>query len=690
MRDSSTTKADERVLRRFLTRKPGSVFGCLFLCLLLVLPAGLGGLLVLPSAASAATPVLPQGFQVFQGASLQVNGAQVFPDVPLLVNSGRMVVPIRIIAENVGASVQWDAARSAAVIDGAGRLVDLPVGSSVATVNGQQIALDAPAVLYSGRTMVPLRFVAEALGCDVAWNGDTRAASVTSPTGGQLIDVQFVLGPERALLLIRTGSQAAYTAKTLDDPPRLIVDLAGVDLRTGWSEKDIGQALVQRVRITELSTTPKTTRVILDLDEPVRFTSRQATDFPGVIVEIQYKVSGVAWESGGLTISGTGPLPSRSFTLSEPDRYVIDLPNTNLAGGARTVEVSGSDVLRARIAQFQSSPDIVRVVLDLAKPVQFQVAQAEVGLRVVPEGSSGSQTPPPPPPPPPPPEPPAPDPASVAYETTAGGGRLVVQRAGVAAPKVTVSPDGRELWLQLPDCVFPSTVERQVNDGVVTSYALATVPSGGSMILIRLRGYVGHKVAHDEAAGTVTLDITRSPVVGRKVAIDPGHGGIDPGAVSVTKVYEREVNLAIAKVLKQRLERAGAQVLMTREDATTSINAYGRADVVNAWGAHVLVSVHCNSHTSSLTSGTEVWHYGNSAESLRLAALMMQQLRGLGLVDRGVKKGNYAVLRETTMPAVLVETGFLSNPTEEKLLLNPAFQAKAAEFMSQAVLAFFR
>ncbi|MDP2872346.1 MAG: N-acetylmuramoyl-L-alanine amidase family protein [Bacillota bacterium] len=616
-----------------------------------------------------------------------MNGAQVFPDVPLLVNAGRMVVPIRIIAENLGATVEWDAARNAAVVDGGGRLVDLPVGSAVATVNGQQVALDAPSVLYSGRTMVPLRFVAEALGCDVAWNGDTRAASVTSPSGGQLIDVQFALGQDRALLLVRTGSQASYTAKTLDDPPRLIVDLVGVEPRTGWSVKEIGQALVQRVRLTEMASTPKTTRVILDLEEPVRFTSRQATDFPGVIVEIQYKVSGVAWEAGGLTISGTGPLPSRSFTLSEPDRYVIDLPNTNLAGGARTVEVAASDVLRARIAQFQSNPDIVRVVLDLAKPVQFQIAQADKGLRVVPEGSPGSQ---PPPPQPPPPSPPVPELASAAYETTSGGGRLFVQRAGAAEPKVTVSADGRELWLQMPECTLGAAAERQVNDGVVVSYALAAVPSGGSMVLVKLPGYIGHKLVHDASAGTVTLDITRSPVVGRKIAIDPGHGGVDPGAISVTKVYEREVNLAIANVLKQRLERAGAQVLMTREDATTSINAYGRAAAANEWGADVLVSVHCNSHTSRATSGTEVWHYGNSAESLRLAGLMIQQLRGLGLVDRGVKKDNYAILRETSMPAVLVETGFLSNPTEEKLLLNPVFQAKAAELMCQALLAFFR
>jgi len=129
----------------------------------LAVPATLMAALISPARALAATVALPPGYLVFQGASLHVNGMQVYPDVPLLVNSGRMVVPIRIIAENLGAVVKWDAARNAAVIQGGGLVVDLPVGSAQATVNGQPIALDAPAVLYSGRTMVPLRFVAEAI-----------------------------------------------------------------------------------------------------------------------------------------------------------------------------------------------------------------------------------------------------------------------------------------------------------------------------------------------------------------------------------------------------------------------------------------------------------------------------------------------------------------------------------------------
>lgn len=684
MREYSTCKGGALVLRRFLTRKPGSVWLCLHVLLVAalgltsVLAAGLVCGLVPAAVALAAAPALPPGYLVFQGALLYINGVQVYPDVPLLVNSGRMVVPVRIIAENLGAVVTWDPVRQAASIVGGGRHIDLPVGAAQATVNGRQITLDAPAVLYSGRTMVPLRFVAEALGCEVAWNNETRAASVTAPGGGgRLLDVQLVLGPERALVQIRADRPAPWSAKTLDNPPRLVVDLEGIEPHTGWTEKSIGQALVERVRIGVMSSPLKATRVVLDLKEPVRFACRSASDFAGVVVEIQYKVSGVAWEDGGLTISGTGPLPARSFVLSGPDRYVIDLPDTNLTGGSRSVDISDGHVLRARIAQFQVNPDIVRVVLDLTKPTGFRIAQAESGLRVVPETAV-------------PPPPVVSGPPSVSYEATPGGGRLTVSRPGAGQPVVTVSPDGRELRLYLPGCGLGAAVERQVSDGVITSYSAGPDPDGGSVVIAVLPGYVGHILTHDSGGATVSVEIHRSPVVGRKVAIDPGHGGIDPGAVSVTGKYEREINLAIAKAMRQHLERAGAQVLMTREDNTTKIGRHGRAGPANEWGAEVLVSVHCNSHTLRSSSGTEVWHLGDSAESLRLARLMNESLRGLGLVDRGVRKGEFAILKEAAMPGVLVETGFLSNPTEEKLLLSPAFQAKAGELMCQGVIAFFR
>jgi N-acetylmuramoyl-L-alanine amidase len=226
-----------------------------------------------------------------------------------------------------------------------------------------------------------------------------------------------------------------------------------------------------------------------------------------------------------------------------------------------------------------------------------------------------------------------------------------------------------------------------VRDGLVESYEVAASGPEAFAVIMQLTGYVSHRLTNQ--AGQMTLEIDCSPLAGRKIVLDPGHGGIDPGCTSYSGVYEKNVNWPVALLLRERLQKAGAVVQLTR-NGDESINAYGRVDVANNWGAEVFVSIHCNAHVQRTISGTEVWHYGDKPASLRLAQLMINQLVKLGMVNRGVKKGNYAVLRETTMPAVLVELGFLSNQGDEKILLNPVNQAKAADLMFEALKAYFR
>jgi N-acetylmuramoyl-L-alanine amidase len=615
-------------------------------------------------AAAATAAALPRGCQIFTNARLVVNGKQVFPDVPLLVNSGRMLVPIRIVAETLGAQVDWDGANRAAVVTTPSRRVVMPIDSTAATVNGVEITLDAPAVLYMSRTLVPLRFVAESMGCEVSWDPTARTASVTSPAA-RLTGVAVDLHPHAAVLKIATDSVVPYSVKTLADPPRLIVDLEGVTPAVGWAEQPVGRALIDRVRLVVTDTPVKLTRVICDLADAVRFSHRPSTTGPGVEVEVYYKVSAVAWEDGGVSVRATGPVQSRAMILTGPDRYVVDMPGATLVGGPGTIEVGQEGIRRIRFAQFQSNPDIVRVVLDLDFPKGLKVVVGEAGLRIVPQMAV----------------------AAIAYETTADGGRLRLETSGAATAQAVVASDGRAVRLEISGAAAAGTGNVVVMDGLVESYEVLAVSGDSFAVVIRLTGYLGHQLRTD--AGIVTLDLAASPLAGRKIVVDPGHGGIDPGCTSYSKVFEKAVNLPIAMALRERLERAGAIVVMTRY-GDTSINAYGRVEVANSWGAEVFVSVHCNAHVDRRISGTEVWHFGDKAESLRLARLMMGELAKLGMVNRGVKKGNYAVLRETTMPAVLVELGFLTNPGDERILLNPANQLRAADLMFEALKAYFR
>jgi hypothetical protein len=102
----------------------------------------------------------------------------VYPDVEPIMINGRVMVPLRGVFEHMGAYVEWDATNNECRVSDDGTMVVLRIGSSVATVNGQVVPIDSPAVMYRGRTMVPLRFISETFGHDVFWNAPIRTVEI--------------------------------------------------------------------------------------------------------------------------------------------------------------------------------------------------------------------------------------------------------------------------------------------------------------------------------------------------------------------------------------------------------------------------------------------------------------------------------------------------------------------------------
>ncbi len=176
----------------------------------------------------------------------------------------------------------------------------------------------------------------------------------------------------------------------------------------------------------------------------------------------------------------------------------------------------------------------------------------------------------------------------------------------------------------------------------------------------------------------------------KKIMIDPGHGGRDPGAAGPTGVQEKVITLAVAKLVAAILAPV-AEVRLTRDSdialgADQSTDLTARANLANTWGADIFVSIHCNSAANQSATGTEVYCYSLKGEGDKLAKAVHDRLiPALGLPDRGVKEANFAVLRETKMPACLAELAFISNHTEEGLLETPAFQARAARAIAEGV-----
>lgn len=178
------------------------------------------------------------------------------------------------------------------------------------------------------------------------------------------------------------------------------------------------------------------------------------------------------------------------------------------------------------------------------------------------------------------------------------------------------------------------------------------------------------------------------------VVLDAGHGGSDPGAIGVTGLKEKDVNLAITLALDQLLRQAGLRTILTRSGDTYP-TLEDRARIANEARANIFVSVHSNAAGGPEAQGTETFYQGTpedySLEGCRLAELIQDELiTALGSVDRGARthwKSLY-VLNHTNMPAALVEVGFLTNAEEEARLKDPAYQARAARAIAEGVLAY--
>lgn len=173
------------------------------------------------------------------------------------------------------------------------------------------------------------------------------------------------------------------------------------------------------------------------------------------------------------------------------------------------------------------------------------------------------------------------------------------------------------------------------------------------------------------------------------VCIDPGHGGSDPGAIAHRPEYteEKDINLAISLLLAREINNLQENCLLTRSvDRTMSTTE--RAFVANGAGADLFVSVHCNAAATDAARGYEVWHFPSSwqGESYALGVITSMMAAFPTRVNRGVKEANFAVLRKTSMPAIIVECDFMTTPEELVFLRESGNQRNIAFAIAQGIV----
>jgi N-acetylmuramoyl-L-alanine amidase len=402
------------------------------------------------------------------------------------------------------------------------------------------------------------------------------------------------------------------------------------------------------------------------------------------------------WQLGDVTriaVEVSGPFTFRSDRLHHPERVYYDILNARpLIESKRIYTETVEDALLKRVRVAETIPGVTRIVLELADKVEAVPSQLINPNRLIVELHAATEpaavpavsevTPPPAPMPPPAQLPPA--------------------------PKLPAAPAASVPVLAVEAPVAPPAPARPATPGPVRSAEVAKsarLTSAGESSMVRALG----------------LKINR-------VVIDPGHGGHDEGTSGPKGLLEKDLVLDVAQRLGKLIEqKMGSEVIYTRTD-DTFIPLEGRTELANEKKADLFLSIHANSSPAApRVTGIETYYlnFTESKDALEVAARenavsdrSIFDLRDLiqkitlqdkaeesrefaeriqaslyalsarnfpGEKNRGVRKAPFVVLIGASMPSVLVEIGFLTNPKEESLLRKPEYRQKVAEALYRGV-----
>ena len=414
-----------------------------------------------------------------------------------------------------------------------------------------------------------------------------------------------------------------------------------------------------------------------------------------------------------------------------PDRLIVDLQNTNLAQALHqsTVPMNRLGIKQVRVAQFQTNPATARLVFDLDSndpnskfAWQSQYIAATRTLLLTPNPSQTAQAIPINPP-----NPnlslPRPVNSNGVSTTTAiqrlgfsNTGQLIIEanqpinyRANFdfasGTYKVTVANAIISPNLQRPSLAANSPIERIRLSQVGTSVEIDIKAIAGWQVRetqrfnnqqVQLQVSLNSTSPNNPTPLPNNNTVTQPPLnTGDRrrgvIFVDAGHGGRDPGAVA-NGIYEKDVVLPISLNLGQALQSMGYTVYYARTN-DVEIDLEPRVAAAQRVNADVFVSIHANALApgNSGISGVETYHSRNSTVGRELASYIHAQIiSGTGAIDRSVRGAGFYVIAKTSMPAVLVETGFVTNPTEARNLNNPTYQKRMAEAIARGIDQFMR
>jgi len=601
---------------------------------------------------------------------IMVDGRNVNLDVaPFTDAQNRTMVPISFIRDELGAQVDWAPLEQRVTIRYQGQEIVLWIGSRDAWVNGNTVTMDTQAILVDQRTMVPVRFIGGHFGIDVDWQPANRMVVITTTTTDIGADQSqgniAVVTTDNINVRSGPGTGFSVVGQVFQGDEFRIISSASDNERRLWHEVTLNNGSVGWIAgwLVTLS----------DDNSPSQ------GDSPGLTGDERR----VAIVTGSVVNLRRGPGTSYDILSTTRSGDMLEVVNESTGWHyVRTVNgtqgwISGQHVSIQTIRDDRRS---------------HQTASRGAGRVVSFNNNLGF-----------------PDSALIGLEYEEQDEAFFITLTGNRGMSYSImyldNPYRIVIDVQGVTVDLPQEAENiPLNNNFVNRIRVSQFSEDVGRIVLELREPIVIRELSRQGDSELTFLFQRTSIVGKLIVIDPGHGTIrdtgrpDPGVVGQTGLTEKETVMDIANRLADILREKGAEVALTRT-GPTNMNLQERAPFANALGADLFVSIHTDGNVNRDIGGTTTFFYAPADNPMlgpqrfqraRLAHLVQDSMVAHGgRQDRGVQQRRYVVLRYTNMPSILVETAFMSNPTEEQLLADPEFRQRIARGIAEGIERYF-
>lgn len=634
--------------------------------------------------------------------------------MPPIIFEGYTLVPAREVFEALGASVEWKADLEQVYIQYKDILTVLTIDFETAYVNGVERQMSVPARIINDKTMIPVRFVSEAIGLNVGWSNETRTISITTaevvteetvaPTTESIIAEEVVVANEdtgseeethaqennnssesgslglnvksvtlpysgnTSFTITANGPIESYESFVLE-PNRLVVDINKATNLVSPTQYVVNHPFVSEVRVGQFKTSPLVTRVVFVMDLESEYNISQSADKTQIYLNFdKNSIKSISAKSEGSSdiISFTGDSApavvagiSGDVLTAQIDYASLGIPNGSL--GAGVFYSSG---------EYKVEDNKVILTLKLKDNVRYKLASNGNVTKLTLFESSFK---------------------NLSYNGNAHTLAIKKNSRKISYNSAKHTDDYNNLQYTITfdgdySAVFGDG-EFEINDAYLKNAVISTENDKTSITFNENR-ILAYNVVDDNENLYIEA-VTPKEKYDKILVLDAGHGGKDNGA-SGNGIIEKDITLDIVNQLISFAESEGEIKIYASRTTDVYPSFDERTDLGNEVG-DVFVSVHINSAPGAAANGTETYKFNDNttasglSSSILADAIHEKMVGYLRTNDRGVKSANFIVLRQSNMPAVLCEVAFISNAVDAKNLASSGFRQKAAYSIYDAV-----